>query len=411
MAAPPPSTTARNALVIIAVVVTGAALRWLGAIITPLLLAIFLSVMVDGLARAIRARAPILPPTAATIAAILLATVLVMATALVVAANAAGFLSTLADDQPRLNRLIADLARRMGPHAPRSIGQIMSRLDPVQYMGTVAQVLQGFGSAAVLVLIYLGFLIASRHAFERKAIQLFTTRESRREAMGVFLHIRDAIERYLWIQTVTGLVIAAGSFGVMLLVGLDHAFFWAFLVFVLNYVPILGAAAAILAPGLFAVLQFGDWPHVLVVLGGPFAITFVVGNIFLPRIQGDSLNMDPLIVMLSLAFWGAIWGLPGMFLSTPLTVLAMVILAQFDGSRWIAILLSGNGEPLGAESRNRRSKAGRQPLRWRDEADDRRRCGNFAPKSRSRIPRGPERSATGRRRRLSRPGARGLPAG
>jgi predicted PurR-regulated permease PerM len=113
-------------------------------------------------------------------------------------------------------------------------------------------------------------------------------------------------------------------------------------------VPILGAVAGIGLPALFALLQFGDWGHALAVLGGAFAIAFVVGNIFLPRMQGNSLNLDPLIVMVSLAFWGALWGLPGMFLSTPLTVLSMVILAQFDGSRWIAILLSGDGDPLGA---------------------------------------------------------------
>jgi predicted PurR-regulated permease PerM len=61
--------------------------------------------------------------------------------------------------------------------------------------------------------------------------------------------------------------------------------------------------------------------------------------------QGQSLNMDPLAVLLSLAFWGALWGLPGMFLSTPLTVLAMIILAQFEESRWIAVLLSADGVP------------------------------------------------------------------
>jgi len=82
-----------------------------------------------------------------------------------------------------------------------------------------------------------------------------------------------------------------------------------------------------------------------IVLGGLFVITFVVGNIVLPRMQGDSLNMDPLVVLLSLAFWGALWGLAGMFLSTPLTVLVMIILAQFEGSRWIAILLSRDGVP------------------------------------------------------------------
>ena len=85
--------------------------------------------------------------------------------------------------------------------------------------------------------------------------------------------------------------------------------------------PIVGAAVAIVLPALFALVQFGWYAQALMLLGGLFAITFLVGNILLPRMQGDSLNMDPLVVLMSLGFWGAIWGLPGMFLSTPLTVL------------------------------------------------------------------------------------------
>jgi predicted PurR-regulated permease PerM len=349
-APPPPSTTARNALVVIAVVVTGAAMHWMGAIITPLLLAIFLAVMVDGFSRVVQARLPGLPPRATLTIAILVWALIVLGAMVVVTANAEGFLATLGRDQPRLDALVADLANRLGPRAPRNLAQLLTRFDPMQYAPAVAQALQNFGSAAVLVLVYLGFIIAARRAFERKVVKLFVSRDARHEALTVFLHIRDAIERYLWIQTVTGFVIAAGSFGVMLAVGLEHAFFWAFLVFSLNYVPILGAVAAIALPALFALLQFGDWGHALEVLGGLFLICFVVGNIFLPRMQGKGLNMDPLIVMLSLAFWGTIWGLPGMFLSTPLTVLTMVVLAQFRGSQWIAILLSGDGDPLGLGS-------------------------------------------------------------
>jgi predicted PurR-regulated permease PerM len=71
----------------------------------------------------------------------------------------------------------------------------------------------------------------------------------------------------------------------------------------------------------------------------------VVGNFIYPRMQGRSLNIDPVVVLLALAFWGAIWGVAGAFLSTPLTVMTMVILAQFEGTRWIAILLSADGNP------------------------------------------------------------------
>jgi predicted PurR-regulated permease PerM len=345
-APPSPSTTARNALVLIAVVVTGAALRWMGEIITPLLLAIFLAVMVDGVSRAIRRYVPLLPEGPAVVMAIAVSASLFVVVATVVAANATGFIETLARDQPKLDAMLAPIARRLGHHTPRSVAQLLGRFDPLRYAGAVAAALQTFTSRAVLVLVYLGFLIASRHAFGRKAVMLFHTREARREALGVFVRIRDGIERYLWIQTLMGLVIAALGWGVMALAGLENALFWAFLIFILNYVPIIGAVVAIALPTLFAALQFGDWQHAALVLGGLFGITFVVGNIFLPRVQGDSLNMDPLIVMLSLAFWGSLFGLSGMFLSTPLTVLSMVVLAQFEGSRWIAILLSADGDPL-----------------------------------------------------------------
>ena len=71
--------------------------------------------------------------------------------------------------------------------------------------------------------------------------------------------------------------------------------------------------------------------------------------------QGDNQNIDPIVVLLALAFWGKLWGVAGMFLSTPLAVMAMAILAEFKGSRWIAVLLSGDGEPY-AQKRGRESE-------------------------------------------------------
>ena len=339
------AATSRNALVIIAVVVMGAALHWMSEIITPLLLAVFLAVMVDGFSRVIRRHLRAVPHWFPTAAAIVISTVLFGACAFVVAINAESFVATLGRDAPKLDAMIAGISARLGPHAPKSVAEILNTLDPMKYLGAVGGGLQDFASNAFLVLVYLGFLIAARHTFERKAVRLFHTREQRHEARRLFLRIRDSLERYLWIQTVLGLVIAAASWLVMVVIGLDNAFFWAFLVFVLNYIPIVGAVAAIILPALFALLQFDGWTQAAILLAALLAISFLVGNVMLPRMQGDSLNMDPLVVLLSLAFWGAIWGLTGMFLSTPLTVLVMVILAEFDGSRWIAVLLSANGDP------------------------------------------------------------------
>jgi AI-2 transport protein TqsA len=335
----------RNAQVIVAVILGGVALRWLGAIITPLLLAVFLAVMIDGLSRLIRRRLPSLPSSAAMIAAIMLSTLIFGLCVLVIADQVNSFVQTLIKSEPKLNHLIRQGAHMLRIKSPGTVNQMLARADPATYLAMIGGGVEAFMTGAFLVLVYLGFLIASRHTFERKMVRLFREREERHEALRLFLRVRDSIEAYLWIQTILGAVIAVASWVVMMAVGLDDALFWAFLIFVVNYIPIVGAVAAIALPAVFAVVQFGGWVQASIVLAGLWLITFVVGNILLPRMQGDSLNMDPLVVLLSLAFWGALWGLTGMFLSTPLTVLAMLILAQFDGSRWIAVLLSANGEP------------------------------------------------------------------
>jgi predicted PurR-regulated permease PerM len=339
------ASIARNAQVIVAVILGGVALRWLGDILTPLLLAVFLVVMVDGLSRLLRRRLPSLPSTWAMVAAIVISTLIFGLCVVIIADQANAFVQTLIKSEPKLNHLIRQGAHVLRIKSPGTVNQMLARADPAAYLTLIGGGLEAFMTGAFLVLVYLGFLIASRHTFERKMVRMFHDREERHEAMRLFLRVRDSIEAYLWIQTLLGAVIAVASWLVMFLVGLDDALFWAFLIFVVNYIPIVGAVAAIALPALFAVVQFGGWVQASIVFGGLWLITFVVGNILLPRMQGDSLNMDPLVVLLSLAFWGALWGLTGMFLSTPLTVLVMLILAQFDGSRWIAVLLSANGEP------------------------------------------------------------------
>ena len=162
----------------------------------------------------------------------------------------------------------------------------------------------------------------------------------------------------------------------MWLMGVENAVFWAFLIFIASYIPVIGGAVGILAPPVFALIQFESFWPAIILLGVLQAIQFVVGNIILPRMQGDSLNMDPIVVLLSLALWGLIWGMTGMFLSTPLTVMVMVILAQFDGTRWLAVLLSADGQPeklrgrpVAAPTEKPVAKRTRPPSRKRETKD------------------------------------------
>ena len=204
-------------------------------------------------------------------------------------------------------------------------------------------------SALVTVMLWVSIVLLFSSI---KVVGLFPNRDERREALEAFRRIRDGVEQYVWVQTVTGLAIAIASWIAMAVIGLDNAIFWAFLIFIASYIPVIGGVIGVLAPPVFALIQFPSfWPAVIL-LAVLQVIQFVVGNIILPRMQGDSLNMDPVVVLLSLAFWGVIWGLAGMFLSTPLTVMAMIILAQFPGTRGVAILLSADGEPWKQKSKS-----------------------------------------------------------
>lgn len=339
------SAVTRNAVVVLAVIATGATLAWMSNILTPLALGMFLAVMIDGFARVLEHRLPGVSQRAALPLAVLLSLAIFGGSAFFIAENATSFATQLVDYTPKLNRLIAQAANLLGVHAPVSISTIAHELDPAKYFGIVAKGLQNFTSTASFVLVYAAFIIASRRSFERKMVAVFRTREERHEAVAAFLRIRDGVEQYLWVQTITGLMIAVSSFLAMLAVGLNDAAFWAFLIFIIAYIPVIGGFIAIVAPPVFALLQFDTlWQAVvlLLVLNG---IGVIVGNVIYPRMQGRSLNIDPVVVLLALAFWGAIWGIAGAFLSTPLTVMIMVILAQFEGTRWIAVLLSADGDP------------------------------------------------------------------
>ena len=367
--APDSSNAARNAQVVSAVVLAGVALHWLAPILTPLALALFLMVMTDGMARSLRARVPAVGDASLPVAIALSA----LGFALVVffvAENGAGFVGRLIAEQAKLNLLLGHLARASHIALPRTMNQLMNRIDLGQFVPAVAGGVQNLVSNGLYVLVYLGFLLAARSGFDRKAVRLFHDREDRHEALQVFLRVRDALEQYLWIQTLCGAIITVGAWLLMMAIGLESAFFWAFLIFVLNYIPIVGAAVAIIAPVLFALVEFSSYWPAVILLVGLLAITFVVGNILLPRMQGKRLNLDPVLVLFSLGFWGALWGVTGMFLSTPLTMLTMVVLAQFAGTRWIAVLLSADGDPhsVGEAGERPESKPERPRSRNRETA-------------------------------------------
>lgn len=334
----------RSCLVILAVVAAGAALYWLRDILTPLALAIFLLIMIDGLARGIGKRTR-LSDRASGALAILLVLLGFAGSVWIIIEGAVGFIADAADAVSRLDVIIADVARMIGLQVAPTLQDLIGDLDVRSHATRLALQVQDVTTGAFLVLIYLGFLLASQMGFRKKLVSMFPDRARRHEATEIFDRVRAGVQGYLWVQAVTGLMICAVAYGLMMIVGLDNALFLTFVLFVVGFIPLIGGVVAGLAPPLFALVQFDTYWQALVLLIGLQAVIQPVGNYVQPRMQGHNQNLDPVTVLLALAFWGKLWGVIGMFLSTPLAVMAMAILAEFRGSRWIAVLMSGDGEP------------------------------------------------------------------
>ena len=338
--------TLKTANVIVAVILVGASLWALRRILEPFVLAVFLLLMIDGMARALANRVPGFPQAAALPTAVVLILALLGLTGWLAVENASDFLSRSAEYSARLNQLLEEGSRHLGMRVTPTVESLLRQLNPSRWAGVAASALVHAGEATVFSLIYLGFLLASRRGFSDKAQALFPRPRERADADKIFMRIRGGVESYVWVQTVVGLIIAAFSGLILAVMGMDHIFFWCLLVFVANYVPAIGGAIGVLFPAAFGLVELDGLVRPIVLIVALEAVHFFVSHVVQPRMQGETLNVDPLAVLLSLTFWGTIWGITGAFLSTPLTVVAMAVLAEFPATRAIAVLLSRDGRPF-----------------------------------------------------------------
>jgi predicted PurR-regulated permease PerM len=201
-------------------------------------------------------------------------------------------------------------------------------------------VLGSSGTVAVFVL----FLLLEQHVFSKKLTMLFPNAEGEARVRRILHQIGCELQSYIWLKTLMGLLVAGLSYLVMKVVGVDLAEFWAVLIFVLSYIPYIGAWLGVIFPTALAVVQFETLRPFLLTAGGLSVIQFTCGSILEPRIMGNGLNISPLTMLLSLSLWGAVWGVVGMFLAVPIMVAVMIACSHFEATRPIAILMSANGE-------------------------------------------------------------------
>lgn len=324
----------------------------------PIAIAVFLWVLINAFAaRLQRVSGPKseLPDWAARVIAVLAMFVLVTLSARLVAGNVGQLGENVTGDAALLDWLQAQ-ATRIGLGTGLTAERIVERLEFESLVGWALGVAQQLVTGVSLVFLYVLFLLVDQRFYAAKMRALFPDAERRREVVSTIARIGDEVTLYLWLMTMlsagVGIVTALFCWGV----SLDGAIFWGFLAFALNFVPTIGSITAVVLPAFYALLTLNDPVQLLVLTGGLAATQVIAGELVLPRLMGDRLNLSSFVILLTLVVWGAMWGPAGMFLAIPITVILVMVCARFEATRPIAILLSKDGHVPPSREQQRRNE-------------------------------------------------------
>jgi AI-2 transport protein TqsA len=216
------------------------------------------------------------------------------------------------------------------------------RFERIWDLGTgVLGQLVGFFGAAVIFLILTVFMLSEAGSFAKR---LEAISKAHGPNISRMLNATRDIQRYLAIKTVASLVTGFLAGLLCWAAGLDFFILWGILAFALNFIPVIGSIVAGVPPVILALLLAG-WPNALLVAGGYLLINNLIGNFLEPILVGRRLGISTLVVVISVMFWGWVWGPLGMLLAVPLTMMLKIVLEGSDEFRWIAVAISSDSAP------------------------------------------------------------------
>jgi predicted PurR-regulated permease PerM len=307
-------------------------------ILTPFFLAIFISIIASQPANWLFKKG--IPQFLSIIIIMLLLLGFIVLIGGLIGGSIAQFTQNLPTLDQQFKDNISDFINRLdglGLHI--SSQKMLSTIDPGKIMGYMATTINSMGNILgqlfIIVLIAL-FILFELDNFPAKYYLISHDKRSKRTFN--FSVIINSVRNYLWIKTLTsfmtGLLIALG----LKLIGVQYAFFWGLIAFLMNYIPNIGSLIAAIPAILIVIIEnsFADLIWTISLYG---VVNLIIGNILEPKLMGVGLGLSTLVVLLSLIFWGWVFGPIGMFLSVPFTMVVKIILEESESSKWLSILL------------------------------------------------------------------------
>jgi AI-2 transport protein TqsA len=197
-----------------------------------------------------------------------------------------------------------------------------------------------FFTNAILILLFMMFILAGTGDMTAKIEVAFKDHQSDKMA-SIIGSIDDKVRQYLFTKTLLSLLTGTISTIILLIMGVDFALLWGFLIFLLNFIPNIGSIFATILPVLISLLQFDSIGPAILVAILLVLTQFIMGNVVEPRMMAFSLNLSPLLVLVSLGIWAWIWGIWGMILSVPIMATLKIIMEHIEPLAPLAHVMGG----------------------------------------------------------------------
>lgn len=237
-----------------------------------------------------------------------------------------------------------DEAYRIDEFIPGGLSSIVAANFDLQ--GVARQTLGAMGSLGgliVLILLYTAFLMIEYTGFVKKLHLAFPQGNKADQLIALSSDINSRIGGFLAVKTLINIVLGTLSYIALVWLDVELAGFWAIYIGVLNYTPYLGSVAGVVAPTLMVLAQTGEIKATLIAMAVLSALQFIIGSLIEPQVMGRRINLSPMMVLVALASWYSLWGLPGAVLAVPMTVIILAALGAGSYTRPLAVLLSNDG--------------------------------------------------------------------
>ncbi|PXW80715.1 putative PurR-regulated permease PerM [Ruegeria sp. P4] len=301
------------------------------------------------------------PNWLASVAALLLISTALLLLSSILLAQLNTVLSTTLSYAERAPSAVASLFAWMGEDVERAVLNSLNSVELSSYVRTVAGQAGNLMQGTVLVILFVGFLFAERIWFSTKMSNFFGDEAQAERANKIITSIIHRVNYYLLVKTAVSVITGVMVYAVASFFGIELALSLGILTFILNYIPNIGSIVATGMVALVGFVETGEPTSTALLFLITGLIQFVNGNVIDPLLMGRALRLSSFGIILSLAFWGAVWGVPGMFLSVPIMVMMLVICSHVPGLRKVAVLLSREGLP----------EDERELDRFNDEIEDR----------------------------------------